>query len=280
VLRKIFFLASLGTMAAGCASNPWSKITTPFEGPSEVIGQYSFGCLKGAQALATEGPGYQLMRLSRNRVYGHPALIQFIQQYGRKISKQGMGDILIGDMGQPRGGPFTTGHRSHQIGLDVDIWFWQPPAAIRGQHLSSEEREKISARTMISSRLEKVDRAVWNASRVKMLKIAAESPGVDRIFVNPVIKRELCIHHQGEEWLARIRPWWGHDDHFHVRILCPSEQPGCAGTQDPIPPGDSCDETLNWWFSDEAKELLKSQKGKTGPENYKTPDACQPLLEK
>jgi hypothetical protein len=34
--------------------------------------------------------------------------------------------LYIGDISQPRGGPMTSGHASHQIGLDADIWMLPP----------------------------------------------------------------------------------------------------------------------------------------------------------
>jgi penicillin-insensitive murein endopeptidase len=76
---------------------------------------------------------------------------------------------------------------------------------------------------------------------------------VDRVFVNAAIKAELCRNPPPGDrgWLRRIRPWWGHDSHFHVRLACPVGQSGCT-PQAPLPPGEGCDESLAWWFSDEA----------------------------
>src|SRR5215213_5749769 len=39
------------------------------------IGFYSKGCLAGADALPVDGRTWQVMRLSRNRNWGHPALV-------------------------------------------------------------------------------------------------------------------------------------------------------------------------------------------------------------
>ena len=46
--------------------------------------------------------------------------IEFIEDlsgFARRIGWQG---LYIGDISQPRGGPMTSGHSSHQIGLDAD----------------------------------------------------------------------------------------------------------------------------------------------------------------
>ena len=82
---------------------------------ARAIGFYAHGCLAGAQALPVEGEAWQVMRLSRNRNWGHPALIAFLERFARKIPKvNGWPGILVGDISQPRGGPMLTGHASHQ----------------------------------------------------------------------------------------------------------------------------------------------------------------------
>ncbi|MBP0651700.1 penicillin-insensitive murein endopeptidase, partial [Mycobacterium tuberculosis] len=43
------------------------------------IGSYAKGCLAGAVALPVDGPDWQVMRLSRNRNWGHPALVAFLE---------------------------------------------------------------------------------------------------------------------------------------------------------------------------------------------------------
>jgi penicillin-insensitive murein endopeptidase len=46
-----------------------------------------------------------------------------------------------------------------------------------------------------------------------------------------------------------VRPWSGHDHHFHVRISCPADSPQCK-PQPPPEPGDGCGHELDYWFSD------------------------------
>ncbi len=66
---------------------------------------------------------------------------------------------------------------------------------------------------------------------------------MQRIFVNPAIKKALCREAKGDRsWLSKVRPFYGHDYHFHIRITCPegdkqckpqpapSESEGCAPT--------------------------------------------------
>ncbi len=78
-----------------------------------------------------------------------------------------------------------TGHASHQIGLDVDIWLTPMP----GRELSRVEREEMSAVNVVREDRLDVDRSVWTPDHVAVIKAAAEDPQVQRIFVNPAIKR-------------------------------------------------------------------------------------------
>ena len=261
------------SVAAGPASaaNPWAEVETPSSGAPESIGLASAGCVTGARALPLDGPGYRVMRPSRNRGYGHPELVDFVQTLGRQVHDQGIGTLLVGDLGQPRGGPTLSMHRSHQSGLDVDLWFWLP-RDIGKRSLSAKQREQWHAPSMLAADGKSLHPLRWTGDQGELLRLAAQHPEVDRIFVNPAIKRELCHSQAGSRWLGKLRPWWGHDDHLHVRLRCPPGQPQCVA-QDPLPSGDSCDASLAWWFSDEAKQRP------TGPPSKpELPAACLDLI--
>src|SRR5258708_32027748 len=115
-------------VAAMCASavtraQDWSQVTMPAPGPTQSIGSYTAGCLQGAEALPLERPGYEAIRISRNRYWGQPVTLDFIKTLSEKTRAAGQSPLYIGDIGQPRGGPAISGHASHQTGLDADIWF-------------------------------------------------------------------------------------------------------------------------------------------------------------
>ncbi len=139
-----------------------------------------------------------------------------------------------------------TGHASHQVGLDADIWLTPMPK----RELSREEREETSATMAVApSRLD-VDHSVWTPAHGALIKAAAEDPKVQRVFVNAAIKKALCRETGGEgDWLNKVRPYWGHDYHFHVRLVCPSGSPDCK-PQDPVPAEEGCGKDLDWWFRD------------------------------
>jgi penicillin-insensitive murein endopeptidase len=266
-------LLMIADCQAGAVARRWAKITQPTTGIAQSIGTYTAGCVNGAAMLPTDGTGYQVMRLSRKRFYGHPDLTRFIENLAQSVYTQQLGTLLIGDLGQPRGGPTVSGHRSHQTGLDVDMWFLLSPEA-NTRSLTATEREKWSASSVLLGNSDDIDLRHWSIANEQILELASRMPEVDRIFVNPSVKRHLCNQAGNHDWLRKIRPWWKHDDHFHVRLKCPSDSKECQ-SQDPLPQGDGCDAKLAWWFSAEAK---KPAAAPTEPVEPVLPLSCDALL--
>ena len=241
--------AVLATLPPDAARRVFGLTTTPTPGPGQPIGSYTKGCLSGAVEMPADGPAWQVMRPSRNRAWGHPALIAFLQRLAAAGEPFGWRGLLIGDMAQPRGGPMLTGHASHQLGIESDIWLTPMP----DRRLDPVERNEMSATSVVAQNGQDIDPSVWRPEHRRLLELAARDPAVDRIFVNPAIKRALCREVTGDRgWLHRIRPWFGHDYHFHVRLACPRGASQCQ-SQAPLPPGDGCGADLAWWFTPEAK---------------------------
>lgn len=238
-----------GAWAASSGDNPWSRIPAPTPGMAQAIGGFARGCLAGAAELPADGPGYEAIHLSRRRFFGHPDTVAFVERLGTRAAAIGLPNMLIGDMAQPRGGPLPYGHASHQTGLDVDIWFTFAP---RQPLVPVGMRDSIDLPSMLLPNWRALDRRRFGARQVALLRLAATDPRVDRIFVNPVIKAELCRSVPAGErsWLHKLRPWFAHDDHFHVRLSCPAGSPACA-PQAPVPSGDGCDATLASWVRDQ-----------------------------
>jgi len=242
----------LGTLAlpagpAG-AETPAKQLFGARSGPSEhssaAFGTYNRGCLAGAEQLPETGPTWQAMRLSRNRNWGHPEAIRFIRRLSVAATRAGWNGLYVGDISQPRGGPMLTGHASHQMGLDMDIWML-PPGRL---NLSRAERESLSSINVRSADQRRVN-GNWTEGHHRVMRAAARDPAVARIFVTAPVKLQMCADETGDRsYLRKIRPWWGHNTHFHVRLNCPAGERGCR-EQDPIPPGDGCADAV-WWVTD------------------------------
>jgi penicillin-insensitive murein endopeptidase len=252
LLRLLGFtsIAFVLLAASGFAQQPardlFGAVDGPTAGLSVPIGGYAKGCIAGAVQLPADGPGWQAMRLSRDRRWGTPELVQYIGALAQSAAQDGWPGLLVGDMGQARGGPAKSGHASHQTGLDVDIWLQPMP----GYTLSPKEREDLSAVSVLRQGTRDVDPRRFGEAERLLIYRAAQLPGVARIFVAPGIKRSLCeIAWRDRSVLRKIRPWYGHDDHFHVRLACPAGASSCLD-QDPMPSGDGCGEALDYWFTD------------------------------
>ena len=250
----------------------------PSVGRAMAIGYYPRGCLQGAVELPTTGPTWQVMRLSRNRNWGHPELVKFLEHFAPRAAKAtGWHGVLVGDMAQPRGGPLPFGHKSHQIGLDVDIWFMPMP----GHVLSPEEREKTSASNLVAPDGKHVN-GNFSPADVAFIRTAAEQPEVERVLVNAAIKKEIC-RMQGDKhpaWMDKLRPWYGHNDHIHVRLKCPADSPNCRH-QPAVPDGPGCGKELDYWFSERVLHPKPSTKpAKAHPLMMSDlPPACKTVLD-
>lgn len=270
---SLVLVLALGATVPAWA-NPWAKVSFPSAGLSQVIGSPASGCLGGAEPLPEIGPGYVSVRRYRNRYWGHPELIRFIRDLGQAQYRRTGRLVIIGDLSQPRGGPMPSGHRSHQNGLDVDVWLTladSPSAARRLMDHNPDPPSMVSADGRALS-------PAWGPEQLALIETAARHPLVDRIFVHPAIKQSLCQGVRGERsWLRKVRPWWGHDAHFHVRLRCPADSPACE-PQKPLPPGEGCGAELAWWLSDEALQGQTRPKAPVELPLPRLPLACQALL--
>lgn len=226
------------------AKQLFGTVKAPAPLQARAIGWYAKGCLAGAKSIAVDGPGWQVMRLSRNRNWGHPKLVALVERLARESTKAGeWPGLLVGDMSQPRGGPMISGHASHQVGLDADIWLTPMP----DRKLTRREREDMSAVSMLKNAGE-VDPKVWGDGQFKLIKRAASYPEVERVLVHPALKKALCEKAGTDRaWLNKVRPVFGHYYHFHIRIGCPKGSGNCQA-QPPVPEGDTCGQELTDWL--------------------------------
>ena len=135
--------------------------------PTQVLGFYAHGCIAGAEGLPINGDAWQVMRLSRNRYWAHPDMIALVKRLANKAKKDaGWPGILVGDMSQPRGGPMITGHASHQVGLDADIWLTPMP----DREFTRQEREEMSATNIVNDKWTDVNPEIWSEKYIALYR--------------------------------------------------------------------------------------------------------------
>jgi len=263
---------ALRSLPRDAARRLFSVPAHPAQLAARAIGAYGKGCIAGALPLAPQGPGWQVMRPSRARNFGHPRLIAWIQGLAADAQQDGWPRLLVGDMAQPRGGPMLTGHDSHQLGLEVDIWLTPAPA---GRTLTSAELEEMPPIDLVGPDLLEVN-AGFTPAHLALLRRAALAPEVDRIFVNAAIKLAACRDATGaRSWLRKLRPWPGHTYHFHVALKCPNT--GCAN-RNPVPSGEGCGKELAHWFRDEVRFPKRAAPPQKLLKLNDLPQACRKVL--
>lgn len=227
------------------AKQLFGAVELPTRGDTQSLGFYAKGCLAGGEALPADGPTWQVLHPSRNRNWGNPRMLALIEKLSLEAhDHDGWNGLLVGDISQPRGGPMLSGHASHQIGLDADVWLTPMP----NRTLSYQEREVFPENSMLRKGSLYVDPNKWSKSAANLIMRAASYPQVERIFVHPGIKKKLCESWNGDRsLLSKVRPMYGHHYHFHIRIKCPPGSVGCAPQVEP--PSDSgCGKELTQWF--------------------------------
>lgn len=268
---KKWMLGIVALIASGSAMalTPWQKIDHPVSGTPSAIGGFANGCVIGAQPLPLNSPDYQVMRTDQRRYFGHPDLLAFVKRLSSQANQKALGTVLIGDMAMPAGGRFSSGHASHQSGLDVDIWLQLPR-----QRWTAQQLLKPQPIDLVSGDGKQVVDRQWQPQIESLIKIAAQDSEVTRIFVNPAIKQRLCQDAGADRgWLHKVRPWFGHRAHMHVRLRCPAGSLECLD-QDSPPVGDGCGAELASWFKPHQPNANPVKK-----EPPPLPPTCQALLD-
>ncbi|MGE0230951.1 MAG: penicillin-insensitive murein endopeptidase [Flavobacteriaceae bacterium] len=269
--------------AAEPAKQLFGAKALPADMKARAIGSYARGCMAGARALPVTGDAWQVMRLERNRNWGQPVLIDYMERLARDArQKDGWPGLLVGDLAQPRGGPMLSGHASHQVGLDADIWLRPMP----DHELSAAERSEkagLSAISMLADDKIHADPKKFTDAEKKLIRRAASYPEVARIFLHPGLKQALCSWAGDDRaWLSKVRPWWGHHYHFHVRLKCPAGSPECENQPAPGD-DDGCGKELKDWIATISRPVAPPKPGqKPKPKREITmeglPATCRDVL--
>lgn len=180
-------------VSAPLYATPWEQVSAPTHNMSSSIGSYANGCLDGASPLPLEGTGYQVLRSRTNRYYGHPNTIDFVESLALKANQKLKTTLLIGDLSLPRGGRFSSGHSSHQTGLDIDIWL-----RLADSPLSYNELQLPKPMSVVDLQDYSILNHRWDKRHFELIRYAAKNDEVARIFVHPVIKEQLCAQ-EGEK---------------------------------------------------------------------------------
>ena len=140
--------------------------------------------------------------------------------------------LFVGNISARKGGLLNP-HKSHQIGMDVDIAY---PAA------TAADAEKNNFPVVVQQSSRKFNSNVYSTKKTfELFKYAFKQtePPVDRIFADKLILQDLCKYAvQNKEFSGKdkdvveklfqnIEHVDGHGDHFHLRLKCTDAHPAC-----------------------------------------------------
>jgi len=138
----------------------------------------------GYLQLPASGPGfYSYARQSRR--WGQPRMIYAIQRVALRLSRELPGGrMAVGDISFEKGGRIS-GHRSHRLGVDVDV---RPLQKGRGEGATTIFRSNYS-----------------HARTQRAIDLFVQEARVKNVFFN-------------DRRTRHTQRWPNHDNHFHVRI--------------------------------------------------------------
>lgn len=213
---------------------------TPYQGSSaRIYGSTGLGCIDGAVAVK-ESKSLKFQVWGRGRNFAHPLMAQYLDDLRQKLKDQGLPPLVVGDISRKYGGPYgpSSNHSSHNTGLDVDLPFFFAQGIEPSDH---PDVYIVRGEELLPT---------FTADIASLIINAASDPRVDRVFVAPKIKQRMCQIYEREPYngfLHKLRPWFGHQAHMHVRLKCPSDSPNCI-SQAPIPAGTGCGYEVESWF--------------------------------
>lgn len=217
VVEPVFATLSVGTAQGG-------KLLNGFELPQNNA------WIRFYSRVATRGSNYATLELAA-----------LLTRASRVVRNSTRGPFLtIGDCSSEDGGDIR-GHKSHNSGRDVDILFYIQDKSGRaipskGFWAFDGNGKRVNGKT--KHRFD-VERNWW---LVRTL-LVSEKPSVQYIFVSSSLKKMMLDyakkHGEAKEILQRARyilmqprDSSSHNDHFHVRVYCSTEdrRNGCKDT--------------------------------------------------
>ncbi len=208
--------------------HPGDKLAFLVPGPekkSESVGRPFGGRLVNGEKMP-KGPGYTYGR--RRNIYAtNETVTLLIECFGKVIQKYPKGPtIIVGNLSQRKGGKFGP-HASHQSGRDVDVGYFHKKKFQPVKSLIRTNAKNIDARktwfliqTFLDTRKVKymfINHELQEVLYKHLKKRRFKQSYIDRIFQYPRKSGGGGIIQHSD----------GHDDHIHIRFICPKGDKRC-----------------------------------------------------
>ena len=181
------------------------------------VGRTNRGRLFNAQQLRDE-PGLRVMA-DEAHSFGSSETVRALRVAASEVRAAYPGsEVMVGDISRERGG-YLRPHRSHQLGLDVDVGYLYLPPSKWYQKATAENLDRPRTWALLKALIAEgsveyvfMDRSIQTLMRDYALSIGEAPEWLDSLFESRA-KRDTLIRH------AR-----GHATHFHVRFLDPAAE--------------------------------------------------------
>lgn len=213
--------------------------------PSASVGWPNHGSLDNARHLDASGT----VRILPGRVlqWGTDELVGLLERTAIRMKRPAQQPLTVGDLSARAGGVISR-HRSHQSGRDADIAFFARTENSRGDSRPAPPTDYVvfdRAGRSLDGTLHFDTARNWALVQTLLTDPRVR---VERLFVSTTLRALLLQHaratHASSRLVtlaantlvqpARVSP---HDNHFHLRIACPSGDRQChTGVWLPPPP--------------------------------------------
>lgn len=234
--------SALANYEAQCGGQEEEVIDEDPANETEAVGYYSNNgeLVNGENIMSRNTSLIHKIFTGRDRYYGTNEIIDVIVDIAQEMDARfsDIEKLQIGDIANKEGGSAAPNHASHQNGLDVDIVYYSKSRKLQGTNNGYWTQYFVQGGKLVD----------FDTFRNwEMFKYIVENYDVGRIFVDPVIKEEICRYTKAEgefsaniEVLRRLRPLEKHHGtHFHLRLKCPVDDTRCIDQTEP-PQGSGC----------------------------------------
>ncbi len=241
-IRHVLGALALATMGALISTDAWA---IPVAGtqpklPRRIarsVGSPTEGHLVGGARLS-EAPYLRIVPAYQpsDARYGLDALVNMLDRGGKAVHKQFPDAVMsVGHLSRQNGGDLS-GHHSHESGRDADVGFYMKNKAGKPFYADNFVVFKGDGTAKSAPGVFFDDAKNWALVTAFLRDPEAR---VSHLFVATPIRARLLAYAErigaSPDIRARaaavmIQPHGvlPHDDHFHVRLTCPSTMPGCV----------------------------------------------------
>jgi penicillin-insensitive murein DD-endopeptidase len=133
--------------------------------------------------------------------------------------------VWVGDVSKKEGGQLAQ-HQTHQRGLDADVAYLVKKHKLSG-HRSNKFHDRFTEQFGMNGKLEE---NFDLESNYKLFGRILNDPGAMKIFVGCEIYEALEAYDKTRPHsiMQHIYAQKGHEDHFHIRLKCPSDVSDCS----------------------------------------------------